>query len=163
MLQNKKHSKSFSGAIVFISLIGIMLGVSVMILTISVAVGFQTEIKNKLMSFGSHIQVESLYLNNNNETSPIITIQHNIDSLSKNDEIDIISTNKSVYGYFAVSGGFELNKYFGSFSTTVRANVGSNNGNKLSKNEKFLIKDIKNKNIYEIKKSCYGLFFIYQK
>lgn len=67
--------------------------------------------------------------------------------LSKNDEIDIISTNKSVYGYFAVSGGFELNKYFGSFSTTVRANVGSNNGNKLSKNEKFLIKDIKNKNI----------------
>ena len=67
--------------------------------------------------------------------------------LSKNDEIDIISTNKSVYGYFAVSGGFELNKNFGSFSTTVRANVGSNNGNKLSKNEKFLIKDIKNKNI----------------
>ena len=67
--------------------------------------------------------------------------------LTKNDEIDIISTNKSVYGYFAVSGGFELNKNFGSFSTTVRANVGSNNGNKLSKNEKFLIKDIKNKNI----------------
>ena len=46
-----------------------------------------------------------------------------------------------------MSGGFELNKNFGSFSTTVRANVGSNNGNKLSKNEKFLIKDIKNKNI----------------
>ena len=90
MLQNKKHSKSFSGAIVFISLIGIMLGVSVMILTISVAVGFQTEIKNKLMSFGSHIQVESLYLNNNNETSPIITIQHNIDSLSNKDEIEDI-------------------------------------------------------------------------
>ena len=67
--------------------------------------------------------------------------------LSKNDEIDIISTNKSVYGYFAVSGGFELKKNFGSFSTTVRANVGSNNGNKLSKNEKFLIKDIINKNI----------------
>ena len=67
--------------------------------------------------------------------------------LSKNDEIDIISTNKSVYGYFAVSGGFELNKNFGSFSTTVRANVGSNSGKKLSKNEKFLIKDFKNKNI----------------
>ena len=67
--------------------------------------------------------------------------------LSKNDEIDIISTNKSVYGYFAVSGGFELNKNFGSFSTTVRANVGSNSGKKISKNEKFLIKDFKNKNI----------------
>ena len=31
-------------------------------------------------------------------------------NLSKNDEIDIISTNNSVYGYFAVSGGFELKK-----------------------------------------------------
>ena len=88
MLQNKKHSKSFSSAIVLISLIGIMLGVCVMILTISVAVGFQTEIKNKLLSFGSHIQIESLYLNNNNETSPIITLQHNIDSLSNKNEID---------------------------------------------------------------------------
>ena len=88
MLQNKKHSKSFSSAIVLISLIGIMLGVSVMILTVSVAVGFQTEIKNKLMSFGSHIQVESLYLNNNNETSPIITLQHNIDSISNENAID---------------------------------------------------------------------------
>ncbi len=67
--------------------------------------------------------------------------------LSKNDEIDIISTNNSVYGYFAVSGGFDLKKNFGSFSTTVRAKVGANNGNKISKNENFFIKDFENKNI----------------
>ena len=51
--------------------------------------------------------------------------------LSKNDEIDIISTNNSVYGYLSVSGGFDIEKNFGSFSTTVRANVGPNNGNKI--------------------------------
>ena len=62
-------------------------------------------------------------------------------NLSKNDEVDIISTNNSVYGYFAVSGGFELKKNFGSFSTHVRSNVGANNGNKISKNENFFIKD----------------------
>ena len=67
--------------------------------------------------------------------------------LSKNDEIDIISTNKSVYGYFAVSGGFELKKNFGSFSTTVRASVGANNGNKISKNQNFFINDFGNKYI----------------
>ena len=60
--------------------------------------------------------------------------------LSKNDEIDIISTNNSVYGYLSVSGGFDIEKNFGSFSTTVRANVGPNNGNKISKNTTFLIK-----------------------
>ena len=67
--------------------------------------------------------------------------------LSKNDEIDIISTNNSVYGYFAVSGGFDLKKNFGSFSTNVRAKVGANNGNKISKNENFFIKGFENKNI----------------
>ena len=51
--------------------------------------------------------------------------------LDEGDTIDIISTNKSVYGYFSVSGGFNLNKVWGSFSTTIRAKIGSNNGNKL--------------------------------
>ena len=51
--------------------------------------------------------------------------------INNGDIIDIISTNKSVYGYFSVSGGFKLNKVWDSFSTTSRANVGPNNGNKL--------------------------------
>ncbi len=51
--------------------------------------------------------------------------------LDEGDTIDIYSTNKSVYGYFSVSGGFKLNKVWGSFSTTIRAQIGSNNGNKL--------------------------------
>ena len=51
--------------------------------------------------------------------------------LDEGDTVDIMSTNKSVYGYFSISGGFKLNKVWGSFSTTVRAKIGSNNGNKL--------------------------------
>tara|TARA_Y100001936_G_scaffold82968_1_gene81651 strand:- start:124 stop:1068 length:945 start_codon:yes stop_codon:yes gene_type:complete len=64
-------------------------------------------------------------------------------NLSKGDEVDIISTNNSVYGYFAVSGGFDLKNNFGSFSTHVRSNVGANNGNKIQKDEKFFLKDFK--------------------
>ncbi len=90
MLKNKKHSKNFSSAIVLISILGIVLGVSVMILTISVAEGFQKEIKNKLMGFGSHIQIENLQLSNSNETSPIIRLGHNIDSLEKDDNIIVV-------------------------------------------------------------------------
>ena len=51
--------------------------------------------------------------------------------INNGDIIDIISTKKSVYGYFSVSGGFKLNKVWNSFSTTSRANIGPNNGNKL--------------------------------
>ena len=44
--------------------------------------------------------------------------------LNKDDELDIISTNQSVYGYLAVSGGFKVEKFMGSYSTTTRAGVG---------------------------------------
>ena len=51
--------------------------------------------------------------------------------IDNGDIIDIISTNKSVYGYFTVNGGFKINKVWGSYATTVRAEVGPNKGNKL--------------------------------
>ena len=71
--------------------------------------------------------------------------------LNKDDELDIISTNQSVYGYLAVSSGFKVEKFMGSYSTTIRAGVGGNNGNKILVNQKIYInnsKDIlKNKKI----------------
>jgi len=51
--------------------------------------------------------------------------------LDEGDTIDILSTNRSVYGYFSISGGFKLDKVWGSFSTTIVAQIGSNKGNKL--------------------------------
>ena len=51
--------------------------------------------------------------------------------MDNGDIIDIISTNKSVYGYFTVNGGFKINKVWKSYSTTVRAEVGPNKGNRL--------------------------------
>ena len=41
--------------------------------------------------------------------------------INNGDIIDIISTNKSVYGYFSVNGGFKLNKVWDSFSTTIKS------------------------------------------
>jgi len=67
--------------------------------------------------------------------------------LNENDEIDIISTNKSVYGYLAVSGGFDVKKNFGSFSTIVRAGIGANNGNKILEKDKIYIVDTENKSL----------------
>ena len=59
--------------------------------------------------------------------------------INNGDIIDIISTNKSVYGYFSVSGGFKLNKVWDSFSTTSRANVGPNNGTKLIDTQEIIL------------------------
>ena len=88
MLKNKKHSNNFSRPIVLISIMGVMLGVSVMVVTISIATGFQNRIKHKLLSFGNHIQIESMFQSNNNETSPINTLNNSFDELNYDKYID---------------------------------------------------------------------------
>ncbi len=70
--------------------------------------------------------------------------------LENNDELDIISTNKSVYGYLAISGKFDLKFQWSSCSTNTRANIGSNNGSKLSDNQKINIQEI-NQNLSNTK------------
>ena len=59
--------------------------------------------------------------------------------LNHKDKSDIISTNKSIYGYLAVSGGFSLDKILNSYSTFSRANVGPYNGKKLFLKQKIFI------------------------
>ena len=68
--------------------------------------------------------------------------------LNNDDEIDIITTNNSMYGYFSISGGFKLEKKWNSYSTHLRSMIGPNNGKKivedddlqLNKNTKIIIK-----------------------
>ena len=55
--------------------------------------------------------------------------------LNNNDEIDIISTNNSMYGYFSISGGFKIEKKWNSYSTHLRSKVGPNRGNKIVEND----------------------------
>ena len=62
--------------------------------------------------------------------------------INNGDTIDIISTNKSVYGYFSVNGGFKLEKVWDSFSTTIRAKVGPNNGQKLIDDQEIKLKEV---------------------
>ncbi|MBD1152950.1 biotin-dependent carboxyltransferase [Pelagibacterales bacterium SAG-MED22] len=58
------------------------------------------------------------------------------------DEIDILSTNKSVYGYLAIGGEFDLKLQWGSSSINTKANIGSNDGKKLENNQKIYISKI---------------------
>tara|TARA_Y100001970_G_scaffold290640_1_gene425141 strand:- start:4045 stop:5025 length:981 start_codon:yes stop_codon:yes gene_type:complete len=61
--------------------------------------------------------------------------------INDGDSIDILSTNKSVYGYFSINGGFKLDKVWGSFSTTQRAKVGPNNGKKLINGQEIILNE----------------------
>ena len=61
--------------------------------------------------------------------------------LEDEDQINIISTKNTVYGYLSVKGGFELEKVWNSYSINTKANVGPNNGKKYSIEDKIFIKN----------------------
>ena len=63
--------------------------------------------------------------------------------LEHEDQIDIITTKNSVFGYLAVEGGFQINKIWDSYSVNTKAKVGPNNGEKFSSGEKIYIKKSK--------------------
>ena len=71
-------------------------------------------------------------------------------TLENGDEIDIITTNKSVYGYLAISGEFNLEYQWSSCSINTKANIGSNNGKKIEDTQKIYISKI-NKNLNDKK------------
>ena len=72
-------------------------------------------------------------------------------TLQNGDEIDIISTNRSVYGYMAISGIFNLKYQWSSCSTNTKANIGANEGKKIKDKQKIYVskinKDLINKKL----------------
>ncbi len=62
--------------------------------------------------------------------------------IENGDEIDILSTNRSVYGYLSISAEFKINFQWGSCSINTKAQIGSNNGKKLEANQKINISKV---------------------
>ena len=60
-------------------------------------------------------------------------------SLENGDELDITSTNKSVYGYLAFGGEFDIKYQWSSCSVNTKANIGANDGKKLENNQRVNI------------------------
>ncbi len=67
----KTKSSSFTSTVTKIGVASIALGLSVMIVSISVLLGFKKTIKDKLFSLSSHIQVSKITLNQSFEETPM--------------------------------------------------------------------------------------------
>lgn len=66
-----KGKNNISKPIVKIGIIGIALGISVMILTVGIVLGFKQEIITKITGITSHITISSTNINTSNEPSPL--------------------------------------------------------------------------------------------
>ena len=70
--------------------------------------------------------------------------------LEEEDQLDIISTKNTAYGYLAVNGGFQIEKIWNSYSVNTKANIGPNNGKKYSIGDKIFIKYLNLQKIKQI-------------
>ncbi len=60
--------------------------------------------------------------------------------LEQGDQIDILATKESAYGYMSLEGGFDIKPFCKSFSILSRAEIGPNEGKKIKINDKINIK-----------------------
>lgn len=68
---NKEGERKVTPPVVRISMIGIALGLTVMILSVAIVIGFKKEVRNKVIGFGSHIQITNFDSNTSYEYTPV--------------------------------------------------------------------------------------------
>ncbi len=105
---DKTGKKFLSQKIIRIALFGIALGLAVMIISVAVVTGFKKEVRNKVIGFGSHIQVVNFDSRNSYELAPLSANQPFLQKLDSIDEIKsvqifatkpgMIKTDESIQG-----------------------------------------------------------------
>jgi lipoprotein-releasing system permease protein len=82
-----RNNKGFSKPIVNIAILGIALGLAIMILTLAIVTGFQKDIREKVIGFGSHIQIVNYDNNESFEGTPVTRNQSFLAELIRNPSI----------------------------------------------------------------------------
>ena len=75
LIKGRTEGTSFSRPINVIAIVGIAMGLAVMILAVAILTGFKQQIREKVVGFGSHIQIMNFDSNISFETTPISDTQ----------------------------------------------------------------------------------------
>lgn len=68
---DKKNQRKVSTPSVRIATAGVAIGIAAMILSVAIAVGFKKEVRNKVVGFGAHIQIQNYNNTSSHENLPI--------------------------------------------------------------------------------------------
>lgn len=101
--QDRKH---VSRPAVRIAILGIAIGLTVMLLAVSIVTGFKKEIRNKTIGFGGHIQITNFDSNNTYELTPIM-----LNDTLKN-ELAAIPGVKHIQAFATKPGIIKTNEQF---------------------------------------------------
>jgi lipoprotein-releasing system permease protein len=94
-----KQKKSFARPIMRFAVLSMAMGMAVMIIAIAIVTGFQKEIRDKVIGFGSHITISSLTSNRSMESTRLPIHQEfypSIDSIDGIRHIQIFATKPAI-------------------------------------------------------------------
>jgi lipoprotein-releasing system permease protein len=83
LIKGRREGTSFSRPINVIAVIGIAMGLAVMILAVEILTGFKKQIREKVVGFGSNIQIVNFDSNLSFETTPISDKQDFVPEIKK--------------------------------------------------------------------------------
>ncbi|HEY5470794.1 MAG TPA: ABC transporter permease [Bacteroidales bacterium] len=83
LIKGRREETSFSRPINVIAIIGIAMGLAVMILAVAILTGFKKQIREKVVGFGSNIQITNFDSNISFETTPISDSQEFISKIKQ--------------------------------------------------------------------------------
>lgn len=98
--------KQASRPAVFIALLGISIGLAVMIIAVSVIIGFKKEVRDKVVGFGAHIQVSNLE-GGSYEVSPIVAGDSLLTALASDPEVKHVQRYSTKPGMIKTSEAFQ--------------------------------------------------------
>lgn len=105
--RDTSDGKQVSRPAVLIAMIGIAIGLAVMIIAVSVVIGFKTEIRNKVIGFGSHIQISNFDAVRSYETRPVLVNDSMMAALSDYEEVKHVQRYSTKPGMIKTDDAFQ--------------------------------------------------------
>lgn len=120
---NRADPNSFSATIHKVAIASIAIGLAILLLSFLIMFGFKSTIREKIVSFGAHLQITSYNTTNSYETAPVSTTNsfyQNIDSIDfiSHQQVfaykaGLLNHDEEVYGFLmkGVGEGFNVDQF----------------------------------------------------
>lgn len=103
----KKGEKRVSSPAIKIAIAGVAIGLAAMILSVSIVIGFKKEVRNKVIGFGSHLQITSLQDNGSYDYGYICVDSSFVDSLQHLNNVKHVERYANIPGIIKTDTDFQ--------------------------------------------------------
>lgn len=105
--QNNDGQKQVAKPAVRIAMMGIAIGLAVMIIAVAVVIGFKSEVRNKVIGFGSHIQISNFDAVRSFETHPVVVNDSMMAALAGNPDVRHVQRYSTKPGMIKTDDAFQ--------------------------------------------------------